>query len=79
MLKCFGADLPAAPETLMSTDLWSLKTLLLLMMMMMEQMKGDGNRERDLEGCHGYNRRHDPFTVNQHRNTEPVLMERVFG
>lgn len=49
------------------------------MMMMMEQMKGDGNRERDLEGCHGYNRRHVPFTANQHRNTEPVVMDRVFG
>lgn len=85
LLKCFGTDLPAAPETLTSTDLWSLKTLLLqlqlmmMMTMMMEQMNGDRNRERDLEGCHGYNRRHDPFTANQHRNTEPVHMDRVFG
>lgn len=65
LLKCFGADLPAAPETLTSADLWSPETL----MWWMEQMEGDGNREGDLEGCHGYNSRRDPLTVNQHRET----------
>ena len=38
-------------------------------------MEGDGGREGDLEGCYGYNRRRNPFTVNQHRETQSVLKD----